>query len=355
MLSSEQRTNPYRWGAGSQIPGAFLMTALTDAERDALRVEKLIFHAVHHGGDEPTLFDEIAMAEPKHEEFFRGHVIGTLKGNRFEFAPGSPTLEVLRGVEDDPESFVDASKRLARDFHRLDGRFKRGVLIVTSLVTGPRRLHSLIKLDYEDGMLTFAEHNAKASITDVLKPLSRSPKAIQKSALIELDGAGGNLVVIDHSQRSGITEFFQGFLGVRRKLAAPEMTKAVTRTLIRTVQNHIGELPPEITARVKPRLVEIAAKQPDFDPDRFFGDFFGAHGLPEVRGSYDRELARNGLDGEAFTFDAPSLPADGPRRFRTKEGITIHVPEGARDTFAIDPQPDGSILVTIRSTEVGER
>ncbi len=328
------------------------MPLLTDAERGDLRVESFIFHVVHHGAEEPVLFDQTPIGE--FEPFFIGRVVETLRGNRFVFEDGSEALRELRTAEAGPDAFVAASKELARQFHKDDGRFRRGILMVTTLVTGARKFYSLIKYDHER-VVAFDVVDANAALRAVVTGLTESPKALQKSALIELDDDGGRLVVLDRSKRTGITDFFRDFLGVRRLHGEAELTNAVTRTLVRTVRDHAADLPTEITAQVKQRLVRIADGRPDFDADQFFGDYFGVHGTEAVRTTFDRHLVGQGFDGEGFTFDRASLPNDGPRKYRTKEGVNIVVPEAARDTVSIDPQPDGSTLVTIRTGHVTER
>jgi hypothetical protein len=195
------------------------MPVLTVAEREALRVENFIFHAVHHGRPGPTLFDEVPIGD--FEAFFVGRVIDTLKGNRFTFEERSTTLEGLRTIDVDPTKFVAVSKALAIAFHDDDGRFKPGILIVLSLVTNGRRLYSLIKYDYGDRVLGVVEQDAVAILTAVAKPLTENKKSLQKSALIELGEAGGELVVIDHSKRSGITAFLKNSSRSRGPTAKP--------------------------------------------------------------------------------------------------------------------------------------
>lgn len=328
------------------------MPLLSDAERDGLRVESFIFHGVHHDAVDPVLFDRTPIGE--FEPFFIGRVVETLRGNRFVFEDSSETLRELRTAEGGPDAFVAASKELARQFHKDDGRFRRGILMVTTLVTGPRKLYSLIKYDHER-VIAFDVVDANAALRAVVTGLTESPKALQKSALIELGDDGGHLVVLDRSKRTGITDFFRDFLGVRRLHGETELTTAVVRTLIKTVRDHADTLPTEITAHVKERLVRIADQRPDFDADQFFTHYFGAHGNEAVRASFDRNFAGQGFDGEGFTFDRASLPNDGPGKYRTKEGVNIVVPPAARSTFRIDDQSDGSAIITIHTKHVIER
>lgn len=331
------------------------MQELTVADRAALSVENFIFHAVHHGVPDPTLFDAVPIGI--FEPFFIARVIETLQGNRYDFVRNSKTMAALRGIEADPTTFVETSKDLARRFHKYDGRFRKGVLIVTTLKTGARRLHSLIKLDYEDDIITFDVTNATAVLKEVMRPLGPSPKALQKSALVELTPAGGNLMVVDHGSRADITQFFQGFLEVERKFSPAEMTESVTKAVIHTIQVHSDALPVEITARAKALVSEAAGKDAKFASPKFCQAVFGMHGTAAVQATFDEALARDGMVGEEFDFDKASLPKDGgARRYVTKERVTINVPEGAHDTVKVEhDKKKGISTVTIRSTKVVER
>ncbi len=335
------------------------MPVLSDAEKASLRVESFIFHTVHHGQAEPTLHDEVLIG--RHAGFFVDRVIDTLNGNRYVFDAGSTTLRALRGIEADAGTFVEMSKELARQFHRTegrerhDGRFKRGILMVAGLRAGGRRFHSLIKYDYGERVIDIIERGVGADLEEVMNPLTENKKALQKSALIELDDEGGKLVVIDHSKRSGITDFFRDFLGVKRALGEDEMTKAVEKCVRKTVLIHSADLPPEITSQWKQRLSVIAVRRRDFDADQCFGDLFGAHETQAMRDTWVSQLAANGIEGEAFGFDSASLLNTGPKRYRTAENIDIVVPAGARDRFNWHEQDDGSILITIHASALAER
>jgi hypothetical protein len=162
-------------------------------------------------------------------------------------------------------------------------------LIVTTLRSGQRRFVSLIKYDHEP-MVAFYVIDKTAALHAVITGLTESPKAIQKSALIELVGDGGTLVVLDRGKRTGITDFFRDFLGVSRVHNETEMTDLIARALLRTVKENAAALPTEITANVRRRLVQVAEQREDFKADDFFGDFFGVYGSDAVRKSYAQAL-----------------------------------------------------------------
>lgn len=325
------------------------MPVLTAQEREMLRVESFIFHAVHHGRPAPTLFNEVPIGD--FEQFFVGRVIDTLKGNRFTFNDRSTTLQALRDIDADPAMFVAVSKELATAFHDDDGRFKQGILIVLSLVTNGRRLYSLIKYDYGDRVLGVVEQDAVALLTAVAKPLTENKKSLQKSALIELSEAGGDLVVIDHSERSGITNFFRDFLEVTRSHSDAEMTTALTKSLLRTIQAHAAELPDEIATGWRQKLDGIVRRRQNFDEDQLFADLFGAHGSEGIKDTYDMQMVTAGLDGQSFRFNRDALPIVGPQKFRTTEGIEITVPEAAAGTFE-KVKEGNTYVITIRTNSV---
>jgi hypothetical protein len=188
----------------------------------------------------------------------------------------------------------------------------------------------------------------------VANSFTETPEALQKSALVELNGQGGDLVVIDRSKRSGITGVFQEFLGVRRKHSDAEMTANLEKAVLSVVKAHRDELPLEITSRVKDRLLDTAERKPEFDAGAFFQSFFGPYGSEGVRASFEDQLDKAELRGESFSYDRSALPRSGQRTYRTNEGVKVTVPEGAADTISFREAADGTTEVTIRTRRVYE-
>ncbi|RYY05140.1 MAG: hypothetical protein EON55_28365 [Alphaproteobacteria bacterium] len=154
--------------------------------------------------------------------------------------------------------------------------------------------------------------------------------------------------------RSGITVFFRDFLQVTRMQSEAEMTTALSKSLLRTIQAHAGDLPEDIATGWRKKLDGIALRRPEFDEDQLFADLFGAHGTEAIRGTYVEQLAAVRLDGQSFRFDRNALPAAGPQKFRTSEGIEITVPEAAAETF--EKVKDGdTYVITIRTTSIVQK
>jgi hypothetical protein len=233
---------------------------LTAEEIAVLRIDNFIFHVVHHGPEEPILLDETPIGA--FERFFLDRVKETLQGNRFEFLDGSATLVALQEATTTPGRFVDLSKALARNFHsRHDKRIKAGVLIVMRLSAGGRRFYSLIKYDHEETLAYDVVNDTRGILKEIANSFTKSAEALHKSALIELNGTGGELVVIDRTVRHDITAFFRGFLDCRRKFTPTEMTKRVETIVVTTVKAHQSDLPGEITQAVRERFYDSVQRR----------------------------------------------------------------------------------------------
>ncbi|MBY5891714.1 nucleoid-associated protein [Rhizobium leguminosarum] len=327
------------------------MPSLTKEEIEKLEITNFIFHVVHHGAAEPILLKQVPIGE--FERFFLDRISDTLAGNRYVFLPDSVTRANLAAVAGPPDQFVDVSQLLAKRLHSEDDRIKRGVFIMIALRTGNRQLYSLIKYDHEK-VVAFDLGDAVATLRDVVNSFTESPKALQKSALIELTKDGGELAIIDRNSRVGISDFFEKFLGVKRRHTETEITSEILDSTLKTVQQHQLELPPEITSRVKPRLLEIAEKRGSFEAEEFLSDFFGAHGSVEVKATFYKELERREIAGEAFNYDLDALPAGGPRKYVTNEGIRLVIPQSALSTFS-QTSKDGWTTIIIRTRRVTEQ
>ena len=327
------------------------MATLTDKEIDALKIVNFIFHVVHHRADDPILFDDTPLGT--FEPFFIERIKETLKGNKFSFAEISQVKAKLKGWEKGESDFVDVSKSLARQFHRLgDRRMKSGVLIVIGLITGNKKFYSLIKYDSEK-VVTFETQGAKAILQAVTNNFTESPKALQKSALIDLDSRDSEVVIIDKMSRSGISDFFKEFLGVERLRNSKEMTADFVKAIKKTVRTHLGDLPPTITSKVSEKIIEIAKKRKEFEVEEFFTDFFGINGGEGIRETFNKDLEALNLTGEVFAYDNDELPTNEAKKYVTSEGITINMPARAKGSLTIDNGADETVI-TIRTSRLRE-
>lgn len=320
---------------------------LSEEEIGNLSIDKFIFHVVHHRNDEPILLDETPIGD--FEDFFLERAMETLKGNRFTFADGSITRTLLKQVLDDESQFVPVSKTLAQTFHAgRDKRIKPGVMILMTLVTGQRKLLSVLKYDHEEAVTYDITDDAKAILKAVANSFTKSAEALQKSALIEiLDGDGDTddkIVVVDKTVRHEITDFFRGFLACKRLYDDTQMTKVIEALVVDVVIKHQADLPNDITQNVRDRYYDAVQKRENFDANDFFAEFFGAHGSAAVRASFDKGLAKRGMEGEVFKFDKGAVKKQRPQKFKTAEGVKIEVPEQASDTVKTETTAAGTVV-----------
>lgn len=325
------------------------MAILTHAQASSLKIDAFIFHVVHHGQDEPILLEETPIGT--FDDFFLERVKDTLKGNRFSFVSESATRQILQEVDDHPNRFVDCSKRLARDFHsRRDKRIKPGVLILMRLSAQSAKFHSLIKYDHEQ-VLTYTLQNSaagqKAILQQIANSFTKSPDSLHKSALVKLTKSGGDLVVVDRTVRADITEFFRGFLDVKRTYDAQQLTEQVVELAISAIKAHKNVLPPAITMRGRQLAYDAIQSRENFSEDQFFSDIFGTHGSDAIRETFDALLEKHDIAGESFKFKKDAVAAPRPRKFETEEGVSITVRESALDTYEIKPPKSDEMRTTI--------
>lgn len=325
---------------------------LSEEEIENLSIDKFIFHVVHHRNDEPILLDETPIGD--FEDFFLERAMETLRGNRFTFADGSITKTLLKQVLDDESQFVPVSKTLAQTFHAgRDKRIKPGVMILMTLVTGQRKLLSVLKYDHEESVTYDITEDAKAILKAIANSFTKSADALQKSALIEIvdsDSDGDdNIVVVDKTVRHEITDFFRGFLACKRLFDDKQMTQAVEALVVDVVKKHQNDLPNDITQNVRDRYYDTVQKRDKFDAAEFFAEFFGAHGSAAVRASFDKGLAKRSMEGEVFKFDKGAVKKLRPQKYKTAEGVKIDVPEKASDTVKTATTAAGTVITITTS------
>lgn len=326
------------------------MTFLTDNEINALRIDKFIFHVVQHEAEEPILLDETPIEG--FEDFFLERVKDTLKGNHFTFNPGSATLLLLNEVVDDPNKFVPISKQLAINFHAARSKtIKAGAIIFIRLFAANKELYSLIKYDREQ-VLSYSVKDSRAVLEEIVNSFTKSKGALQKSALIELKEEGGELVVIDRTVSYDITDFFKGFLNIKKIYSDADMTKIVHDCAVQTVIKYFRELPSDITENTRSVAFQSIQEMTSFDQEEYFNAVFGAYGTPKIKRTFDSLLKRNNIEGDTFKFVKDAIKPPKTSKLRTKEGVRISYGEIAKKTVKIERGK--TTTITIKTEQLYE-
>src|SRR5688572_26266703 len=152
-----------------------------------IKITDFIFHVVHHGEEDPGLLDETPI--DKYEHFFKERIKEVLDGNKFYFNPESTFLTQIKKLDNDHSLFLEISKALARKFHEIqDDRIKPGVMILMKTAIGGIDHYILIKYDHEM-VIYYKKTTLNTAILDEMSnTFSKNKSALQKSAIIKLDG-----------------------------------------------------------------------------------------------------------------------------------------------------------------------
>jgi len=127
------------------------------------------------------------------------------------------------------------------------------------------------------------------------------------------------------------------------------MTQAVEELVVEVVKKHQSDLPNDITQNVRDRYYDTVQKRDKFDAAEFFADFFGAHGSAAERASFDKGLAKKGMEGEVFKFDKGAVKKQRPQKYKTAEGVKIDVTEQASDTVKTKTTEAGTVITITTS------
>jgi hypothetical protein len=330
------------------------MDFLTKDEITALRIEQLIFHVVQHEDTDPILLDETPIGE--FESFFLDRVKETLKGNGYEFVKNSSTFQLLKDISSNPKSFIPNSKQLAVNFHSArNKRIKPGAIILMKLYAGSKELFSIIKYDREQVLAFNLVGNSQAVLEEIVNSFTKSQGALQKSALIELCGDGGKLVVIDRNVNYDITGFFKAFLNVRRLYTDEEMTEKVHEAIIHTALVHRNELPNEITSKLRSVSFQAIQNLEVFNQEEFFDKVFGAHSTPKLIKTYETFLKKNSIDGDSFKFVKNAIKPPKEIKYKTQEGVRISYGETGQKTVEINHGVGNKpTIITIKTQHLTE-
>ncbi|WP_374944333.1 nucleoid-associated protein [Sphingomonas sp.] len=335
------------------------MPFLSDAERDDLRIDRMVFHVVG-----PDLTDPVLLAEfdpPIFTEFFLGRIKSAMGGNAYKFRPESPTMATLREIGADQTQFVRGSETLAASFqheHRqnsIDGVF---FLFLLSTVED-RRMFALVKYDTDQVLkyeIADAEGRRRAILEEFRQTFSTKRESLQKIALVRLGAEDGEMMVRDRSRPEGISEYFGKFLRVKRAATPAEFTKKTERLLKEVMKQHRDDLDPEIRKGGARRINEQLRTTREFGPEtqlQLFDAVFGV--LPDnspVRRTYLRKLATAKLDEETFQVDPTAIPRTPRRRIETVEGIQILFDEEDRGRIEKRELPTGDTEILITTAQV---
>jgi hypothetical protein len=311
-----------------------------------ISIDDFIFHVVHHGEDTPGLMDSTPITG--FETFFKSRIKEVLEGNRFNFIENSTFLDAIKSIDQDESTFVEVSKSLARSFHQhRDGRIKPGVMILIKADIDGVKKYILIKYDHEE-VITYTTVNGAAILAEISNTFSKNRDALQKSAVIDLNDRTITAAIIDKSDRGNITDFFKGFLGIKRFYDKETLTQKVNNCFLDTIKEHRASLPKEFTSQASSVFYDYVQSMDTFRQDETVKELFGTHYTDEIGRTFNRKLKQSDIHGEEFNFDK-RITKPKKRKFRTQEGVTIQYDTVAEGTVQIkENESETQIIITTK-------
>ncbi len=318
-----------------------------------LKIDRFIFHVIHDAAVKPLLLEEIEAGE--HAAFFLDLVQDSLKGNRYIFNDTSRTRQRLEEIIEEPSLFQEKSRELATDFHaEATSSVSPGIFFFMRLYFEDMSYFAMVKYDNQPVLQYRIGDQHDVTLDELTNTITQNRSALQKSALIYMGDEDTELMVRDRQASGGeIAEFFRAFLDVSRKQGQEEITKALRRAVVDTVNKHGSELPDELVRETSERFAEVVGQGPR-DKDRFYDEFFGETG-PGVRDTFDQQMRRRGVaDDCPFELDDETAAKRRKRRYSTLGGITLQVPPDTQEMFEIADCENGDVEIIIRTRKLWE-
>lgn len=315
-------------------------SVLTAADRNQIRIEKLIFHIILKDELQPRYLNEVTITNEQ-RSFFRDRLDDAAAGRQFVFVEGSTTKEKSEElINCGNERFVQLSKELAADFRRQHGSSTNdGVFIVSVASIGARKLIFLIKFDHRKIYQYEVHDGGRALLREVQDTFSEDKNSIQKVALIDVgDTALWDVLVTDiaaRPEKDYITDYFKRFLGVMPRETDKDLTNRALKMAFQWAVTNQYDLPAtQEVSDYKSRAKAYLLGNDTFDSDEFINMVIldGDDARRERhRASFKEMMENNGLYGQNFKLVHSALNRKSTKNVRlTREGIRIEW-EGSAD------------------------
>lgn len=191
-------------------------SVLSIADKEAIKIEKLIFHIILTDNVNPIFLEELEIS-PEQQTFFKNRLSDAAQGRQFIFTSDNPPIKKLAEeiFNADDQRFLEISKDITSRFRVAHNQTASdGVFIVSIASIKNRKLLFLIKLDHKI-VYEYKLKGSKALLEEVKNTFSEDKSAIQKVALVDVSpNVVWDVLVYDRSKLGSITAFFGNFLSV---------------------------------------------------------------------------------------------------------------------------------------------
>lgn len=335
-------------------------SVLTIADKEAIRIEKLIFHIILTDSLNPIFLEKIEIT-PEQQKFFRDRLADASQGRQYIFSPDNHPIkdlasEILVASDDD---FVRISKDITSRFKTAHNQStNNGVFIVSVASIRDRKLLFLIKLDHKK-VYEYKVKDNKALLEEVKNTFSEDKTAIQKVALIDVSpNVVWDVLVFDRSCPSKITKFFGNFLSVLPRETEKDLTtKTLTSARKWASENRNEQIGEPAIYKIRARNYLMGADE--FNSDKFIEAVVQDNDIEKqsrLRNSFRSYLMELGLYGQIFSPKKDSLNKRESKNIRqTAEGVKIEwegTPEEKNIKFSTNKDQKGQYTITIKTSDI---
>lgn len=312
------------------------MSFLTDAERDTLRVKRMILHVV---GKKDTDFVPEPEIEVQQEEFFRDRVLGAAASGVHSFTAHSQVRPLLEQMATGQLTFQDGGQKLSQLFWRDHVKTSSsGAFFVLELRSDDAGtvFYALIKYDYREAV-ELSQVDGQNVLRAIVQAFIKDRRAIQKFCLMRVqDGQAQNDVTASDRMEEApdLTDYFEKYLGVNRTRSTKELSDRLNEAL----RGAFEELRPHLPKEDVGPALEIA-KQALIDLETVTNDdivnavYQGCDRPADetLKSKIDkvvrRKLRARNLEEVEFRPNRSALQAKPKRLVRTAEEVKIEYPD----------------------------
>jgi len=303
-------------------------SVLSLADKEAIKIEKLIFHVILTDTANPIFLEELEITDEQ-QKFFRDRLADASQGRQYIFTEDNPPIKILAKqiIDASDEDFLKISKDIASRFKSTHTQnMNNGVFIISIASIRTRKLLFLIKLDHKK-VYEYKLKGNKALLEEVKNTFSEDKTAIQKVALIDINPKVlWDVLVFDRSQTTGITKFFGNFLSVIPRETETDLTKKA-QSLARRWATENKDKDIEEPSVYKNRARNYLLSTDSFDSENYIEAVIqdtDEEKQNQLRNSFREFLAEGGLYGQSFPPRKDVLTKKEARNIRqTAEGVKI--------------------------------
>lgn len=335
-------------------------SVLSIADKEAIKIEKLIFHIILTDDVNPIFLEEIEITDEQ-QKFFRDRLADASQGRQYIFTEDNPPIKTLAEeiINASDENFLRISKDITSRFKSTHtSSMNNGVFIISIASIHTRKLLFLIKLDHKK-VYEYKLKGSKALLEEVKNTFSEDKTAIQKVALIDTNTSiVWDVLVFDRSCPSSITKFFGNFLSVIPRETETDLTKKAQSCARRWASLHKQESIDEPSV-YKNRARSYLSSVDTFDSEHYIEAVIqdcNEEKQKSLRNSFRNFMIEEGLYGQNFIPKKDVLTKKENKNIRqTAEGVKIEWEGSLEDNnISISDSKDrqGQYKIVIKTSDI---